>query len=237
MPSIAKINVQEINIHSTDENWFPAFSSEMKKLHRQILVTGLSVTLNINKNYQQDAKNEKFQKEFLTKKSETGRQSPSQTNSESGTNQDHDFVLEKEYHRLRKYDTYILYPLDVTIKSKQELDLSRDFSFVPQKSIAVEIKEPLIFMLNKLHMQYLGSLNEHIGMVNKVARNIHLRPSESPLENPFAWWVYAFNAIIEERKTIKSLAASTGNLVKMRRYIELYKREQSIVAFFYLYSC
>jgi len=239
MPSIAKLSLQEINIHSTDENWFPAFSSEMKKLYRQVLINGLSITLNINKDYQtviSCGKNAKFEKEFLSKKVQTGRQtqSPSQTNSESETTDRNGQYLgddmEKEYYKLRKTDSFLLSPMDVTIKIKQELDLSRDFSFVPQRSIYVDIKEPLIFTLNKADMQYLGSLKEHFRMMNIVSQNIHLRPSESPLENPFAWWVYAFNAIIEQRKNLKSLSTNTGNLLKMRRYIDLYKRNQTIVS-------
>lgn len=235
MPSIAKVNVQEINIHSTDENWFPTFSSDKKKQYRQIFINGFSVTLNINKDYQNVIcydKNAKFEKEFLLKKCETGRQSQSQTISESETgdrNDQLDIDMEKEYHRLRKLETYLLAPMDVTIKTKQELDLSRDFSLVPQTSIFVDIKEPFIFILNKSHMQYLGSLNEHLRMMNIVSQNIHLRPSESPLENPFAWWVYAFNAIIEERKKVKSLSTNASNLLKMRRYIDIYKRNQTIV--------
>jgi len=245
MPSLCKVTLDELNINSTDENWFPAFNSGAKILYRQILLSRLSITLNLNKNYQpyvlSNEYREKFEKEFLERqdslKLDKGVSNFSTMSDRPRINYERlkmflmegeDF-LEKEYIKLQQNDTYLLFPIDATIKIKQHLDLSKDFSSTSQNSIWFETKKPFIFMLNKNHMRYLGSLNEHIRVMNIVKKNIHLRPSESPIENPTAWWIYAIKAINEEQKTIKSLTRNTSNLLKMRRYIDIYKRKQTII--------
>jgi len=250
MPSLAKVTLDELNINTTDENWFPAFSSGSGVLFRQALFSRLSITLNLNKNYQpyvlSNEYREKFEQEFLNRQESVkltkGFSAFSHMSEKPKINYERlkmflmegeDF-LEKEYIKLRENDTYLLFPIDATIKIKQYLDLSKDFSSTSQNSIWIETKKPLIFMLNKNHMRYLGSLNEHIRVMNIVKRNIHLRPSESPIENPLAWWIYAVKAINEEQRTIKSLTRNTANLLKMRRYIDIYKRKQTIVFEFYI---
>jgi len=242
MPSLCKVTLDELNINSTDENWFPTFTSGAKILYRQILLSRLSITLNLNKHYQpyvlSNEYREKFEKEFLERQDSLRLTRGFSTMSDKPKinyerlkmflMEGEDF-LEKEYIKLQQNDTYLLFPLDATIKIKQHLDLSKDFSSMSQNSIWIETKKPLIFMLNKNHMRYLGSLNEHIRVMNIVKKNIHLRPSESPIENPTAWWIYAIKAITEEQKTIKSLTRNTANLLKMRRYIDIYKRKQTII--------
>ena len=238
-----KISLQELTFYPTDETWFPSFDSKSKKQFREIVLIGFSITLNLNEKLKArctfDPVNHRFKKGFEPPKPATKTgitfkldESHQEFNDKMHSNRikkglvEEDELLEREYHLLRQSDTYILFPIDIVIKNKIELDLSRDFSYDPQQSIMIEIKNPVIFMLNKNYMRYLGALNEHIRAMNIVKKNIHLRPTELPKENPIAWWVYAIKAVREERKSVSSLAKNTANLLKMRRYINLYKRKQ-----------
>lgn len=142
-------------------------------------------------------------------------------------------MLEGEYRKLKDHDTYLLFPFDAVIKIKTQLDLSKDFSIEPIRQIWLELKEPIVFVLNNDHVKYLASLNDHINLMRLVQKNIHLRPNEPPKEKPKSWWIYAIKAVTEERKRAGSLLKnSTKNLLNMRKYIDLYKRKQTIVKFF-----
>ncbi len=205
-------------MNSTDANWFPTFTSDPDKIFKQITLTGFSITLNIHEEYQTSKTTKvKFQDELFSKSDKPHLERQTTTT-------------------IREEESYILFPMDFNIKIKQQLDLSQDFSKRPQLAIIIDVKEPFIFMLNKKHMQYLGSLNEHLRVMTIVSKNIHLRPRETPLANPSAWWVYAFNAITEGLKTTKCLVKNTTNLMKMRRYIDIYKRQQSMVIIYQAYS-
>lgn len=137
--------------------------------------------------------------------------------------------LEAEYKKLRENDVYLLFPLDLSIRIKTELDLSKDFENDPQKLVLVDVKESIILMLNKDHMRFLGALNEHLRLMNIVQKNLHLRPIEPPKRRLKEWWKYAVRAVLEERKRQSDFSKDPGSLMKMKKYIDLYKRQQGIV--------
>lgn len=137
--------------------------------------------------------------------------------------------LEAEYKKLRENDVYLLFPLDLTLRFREELDLSKDFENDPQKLVLVDVKEAIILMLNKDHMRFLGALNEHLRLMNIVQKNLHLRPIEPPKRRLKEWWKYAVRAVLEERKRQSDFSKDPGSLWKMKKYIDLYKRQQNIV--------
>jgi len=137
--------------------------------------------------------------------------------------------LEFEYRKLRENDVYLLYPLDMTIRLKKTGDQSKDFHTEPQELLWIETKDPIILMLNKDHMQFLGALSNHFKAMNLVHRNLHLRPNGAPKKMPKEWFIYAIKAVIEDKKRAKDFSKDPSSLIKMKKYIDLYKRQQTIV--------
>ena len=143
-------------------------------------------------------------------------------------------ALELDYLELRKSETFILYPLNISVQINKEISLAKDFTHNFAYHLSIKISDPIILTLNKYHMQYLGALKNHMGRTSIIQKNIHMRPFEFPKEKPAAWWKYAITSVIEERKRQNKFTMSHANLVKMRRYIDLFKRDQTIVRIFYI---
>jgi len=238
---LIKVSFRELNIHTTDEQGFPTFNSASNLHFREINLTGFSITLNLNKQAQQQQAFSGFRrddrKKTTTKLTYANIMThiPSDRKNMVKTSKgryvyDEREALEGEYRKLKEHDTYLLFPFDAMIKIKTQLDLSKDFSVEPIRQVWIEFKDPIIFVLNHDHVKYLAALNDHINLMRIVQKNIHLRPTEPPKEKPYAWWVYAIKAVTEERKRTGSLLKnSTRNLLNMRKYIDLYKRKQTIV--------
>ena len=138
-------------------------------------------------------------------------------------------ALEADYLQLRKNETFILYPLNISAQISKEIKLAKDFTHIFSYHISLNISDPIILTLNKYHMQYMGGLQDHMERTGIIRKNLHMRPFEFPKEKPSAWWKYAITAVIEERKRQNRFTMSHANLLKMRKYIDLYKRSQSIV--------
>ena len=143
---------------------------------------------------------------------------------------DENEALEAEYRKLRDREIFILLPLHVTIKAKKVMVLSRNkLTYDTSQQFWVETSEPIMLMLNKNHMRYIGALNQHIKLLQIVKKNLHLRPTSTPKERPALWWIYAVKSVVEERKRQTKFSRSSTNIMKMRKYVNLYKRKQTFV--------
>jgi hypothetical protein len=126
----------------------------------------------------------------------------------------------------------LLFPLDCVIRIKTQLDLSKDFSEIPIRTMNLDVKDPIIFVINNDHVRYLTSLNDHLNLMKLIQKNIHLRPTVPPSSSPKQWWIYAIKSVTEERKRGGAvLKNSTKHLLNMRKYIDLFKRKQGIVKY------
>jgi len=247
-PSLAKLSLKELSIHTTNENWVPGFFSRMDVRFNEISLCGLSITLNVNKPRKKSTQvtfSDWLQDEVPNRnKMRTHTATPKESNTVNNFNRQTPVLprhrkskyeiinneeLEFEYQKLRENDVYLLYPLDLTVRVKKILDQSRDFQTEPQRLLWIETKDPIIVMLNKDHMQFLGALNNHLKSMNIVHRNLHLRPNGSPKKMPREWLIYAVKAIIEDKKRAKDFSKDPSSFLKMKKYIDLYKRQQTIV--------
>jgi len=237
IPTFVKITLRELNVQSTDENWIPKFNSSPTVQNRQIEIKGLAISLNMN-NYSQQAQQTLY-KPSLHQKSQTNvsnyteekNMSHHQKSVEKGKYYlDESEALEAEYRKLRDRETFILLPIHLTVRMRKQVELPQNgFTVESSQQFWIESIGPVILMLNKNHMRYLGGLSEHIRLISVVQKNIHLRPINPPKEKPGDWLVYACRAVIEERKRQTKFARSSSNLIKMRKYINLYKRHQTLI--------
>lgn len=229
MPGYVKISFQELNIHTTNRDWFPAYTSESDVHYREINFIGLSITLNIAKSVPYGSFPLKTPLEttasplvptYLPRKSLVRiTQTPQPPK---------DMSEDSEDKSSQQNNSYLLFPLNLNVKIKQMLNLTGDVSEEPEKSVWIELKDPMTIIINKNQIQFLRALNEHVSSLNVVQKNIHLRPTQHPKENPKAWWKYAYKALLES-KTMDKLFNNPISVVKMRKYIHLYKIKQNIV--------
>jgi len=235
IPTFVKITLRELNIQSTDEKWVPKFNSSPTTQHRSIEIKGLAISLNMN-NYNQQTQNTLY-KPSLHQKSQTNvsyyteeRNMTHHKNEKGRYFLDEAEALEAEYRKLRDRETFILLPIHLTVRMTKQIELpKKGFGVESSQFFWIESVGPVILMLNKNHMRYLGGLSEHIRLISVVQKNIHLRPINPPKEKPSAWLVYACKAVIEERKRQTKFARSSSNVIKMRKYINLYKRHQTLI--------
>ena len=233
VPGYVKLSLNELSLNTTDSNWYPTFQSASNKvLFKELNLTGLSITLNLtetshrpeneyNNAAQRNKENLSPERKSIIKlfgMEETKEgQSPQPITPHIG----------EETHET---NMYFLFPINVTVQIKRNLDLSQDFTNEPEKSVAILIKDPLIVMLNHYQIKFLKVLNQHLSSLNIVQKNLHLRPVEPPKENPKAWWKYAYKVVVEHME--KNLIYKSALLpLKMRKYINLYKSKQNIVSF------
>jgi hypothetical protein len=89
-----------------------------------------------------------------------------------------------------------------------------------------------MFVINNTNLKFISAFADHLELINIVRKNIHLRPHDPPKERPQAWWVYAISAVKDERKRLTTIIKSSAkNLLNMRKYIDLYKRKQTLVRY------
>ncbi len=235
--------MKELSFHTTNDNWIPGYNSKMDVSYREISICGLSITLNVNtpqgktshvtfsdwlEDHQKKSHTSKSDK-IMTKIKFKPVSPVLQRNKETQIEIKSKEELEFEFMKLRENDVYLLCPLDFTVRIKTTFDLSKDFHNEPQELYWIQTKDPIIFMLNKDHMQFLGALNDHLKSMSIVHRNIHLRPNGPPKKMPREWWIYAVRAIIEDKKRGTDFSRDPASLIKMKKYIDLYKRQQTIV--------
>ena len=231
-------------MHTTDPNWIPGFISNRKMQHREVSIIGLSITLNVNKTettnnvgswFDNDMKGKHYRSKpsktvinlktnDMLKRSKTEPPMPSFRKAETNTQE-----VEFEYRKLRENDMYLLFPLDLTLRVKKHLDLSQDFDKEPKTLFWLEVKDAIIFMLNRDNMRFLTALNNHFKSMGIVHKNLHLRPTQPPKAQPKEWLIYAVRAVLEEKRRVSDFAKNPASLHKMKKYIDLYKRQQNIV--------
>ncbi|CAD8200188.1 unnamed protein product [Paramecium octaurelia] len=128
----------------------------------------------------------------------------------------------------KKDDQMILTPIDIEIK----YTLNRNYEQLTQpiQVLSIVVKSPIIIQLNKEQKEYLIKLNEALSSQEVIQDNFHLRPTKD-IKNAYSeWWKYFIKSIILKQKSKKlDLGYSSKKLVLMKRYIELYKRKQTII--------
>ncbi|CAD8151455.1 unnamed protein product [Paramecium octaurelia] len=128
----------------------------------------------------------------------------------------------------KKEEQHLLSSIDITVKLtmyKNQEELSQ-----PIQSIEVTVDNPIIFQINKESKNYLVKLNEVLQNLEIVQDNFHFRPKCEVKANYSEWWKYLINAVMQNQKNHKlDLGYSSRRLVLMKRYIELYKRKQTII--------
>lgn len=240
VPTFVKISLQELFVQATDEKWQPKLNSAAdNKYFRIIDIKGFSISLNTNKDsrliyspyYRYDKKAHQTDSNLppsfvMDQQSKKG----SHTHFEKVRPfMDEAEALEAEYRKLRDRETLLLLPLSFSIRTKKETVMAGDFTFQTSQEFLVDINEPVTLTLSKIHMQYLGGLSQHAKLISIVQKNIHLRPQDLPKEKPSSWWVYAIKSVNEERKRQTKFSRDSANLLRMRKYMDLYKRKQTLV--------
>ncbi|CAD8061056.1 unnamed protein product [Paramecium sonneborni] len=128
----------------------------------------------------------------------------------------------------KKEEQQLLSPIDISIKlviNKNQDELGK-----PIQNLTINIDTPIIFQLNKESKSYLLKLNEVLQNLEIVQDNFHFRPKCEVKNNYGEWWKYLINAVMQNQKNHKlDLGYSSRRLVLMKRYIELYKRKQTII--------
>ncbi|CAD8184925.1 unnamed protein product [Paramecium pentaurelia] len=128
----------------------------------------------------------------------------------------------------KKEEQHLLNPIDIIVKLtmyKNQEELSQ-----PIQSVEVTIDNPIIFQINKESKNYILKLNEVLQNLEIVQDNFHFRPKCEVKANYSEWWKYLINAVMQNQKNHKlDLGYSSRRLVLMKRYIELYKRKQTII--------
>ena len=252
-PSLAKLSIKELSLHTTDHNWIPGFNSNRQTHHRELSIIGLSITLNVNKTEQASHvanwfESEKATKQFRSRPSKTVINLKQSTENNNNNNPSYKRTktelpaepkkkyqtpqqdVELEYRKLRENDVYLLFPLDFTVRMKKHMDLSKDFDVDPKSLLWIEVKDAIILMLNKDHMRFIMALSSHFKSMGIVHKNLHLRPTQSPKMQPKEWFIYAIRATLEDRRRVNDFAKNPASWQKMKKYIDLYKRQQTIVS-------
>ncbi|CAD8117933.1 unnamed protein product [Paramecium sonneborni] len=129
----------------------------------------------------------------------------------------------------KKEDQMILTPIDIEIKYM----INRNYEQLTQpiQILQILIKSPIIIQLNKNQKDYLIKLNETLQCQEVIQDNFHLRPIKEIQKASYSeWWKYLIKSTILKQKIKKlDLSYSSKKLVLMKRYIELYKRKQTII--------
>ena len=237
VPTFLKISFRELNIQSTDQSWIPKFNATPEIHYRIIDIKGLAISINMN-NDGQLFYNSQYRPATHKHGIKTQSSSMFDENKRRASNAsekaryfiDENEALEAEYRKLRDRETFILLPIHATVRAKKMLVLSKNkLTYETSQQFLIDTNEPIMLMLNKNHMRYIGALSQHIKLMSIVQKNIYLRPMNSPKERPGLWWIYAIKSVVEERKRQTKFARSSTNILKMRKYVNLYKRKQNIV--------
>jgi len=253
-PSLAKLSIKELSVHTTDQNWIPGFNSDRKTEYREVSIIGLSITLNVNKSEAASNVANWFESDKATKQFRSGPSktvinlTKSENNYKPENNnykrsrtellfqpmkrvQTNTQEVEFEYRKLRENDVYLLFPLDLTVRVKKHLDLSQDFDVDAKLLFWIEVKDAIILMLNKDHMRFIMALSNHFKSMSIVQKNLHLRPTQPPRVQAKEWFIYAIRATLEDlkRERVSDFLKNPASLHKMKKYIDLYKRQQTII--------
>lgn len=238
-PSIMKMSFQTLTVYPTDKDGSVSFNTEYENANRCVQIFRFYIALNFSPPEQKKEefkKKENFRRSYnpnalneVSPSSKLEQYSPNGKES-SQHHRHHDLNIDQQYDKIKDCDSYFLFPMDVILKISTVQDTGPDFLKKPQNFINLQVLDPIILLINSQTTKYLTSLNNHLSIMQIVQKNLHLRPLETPSENYRAWWRYAIKAVREERKRSESLSqVSAQKLIKMRTYINLYKRKQTIV--------
>ena len=125
--------------------------------------------------------------------------------------------------------SYLLFPTNFNIKIVSRLDFSDNTNNIPYQSINIDLNDPITFLLSPEQIKFIEALNSHIQNLTKIHKNIHLRPIKRLKDDVKGWWRYAIRAVTEKCER-DQVYKKSWSLIKMRKYISLYKRHQHIVS-------
>ena len=231
-----RLSFQELNFHPAKNTRSPPNTHS-----KEISVVGLTITLNINKETPSASQN-KTEKNHQKNKTSSN---PTQTSKNkekhvsykdeipefkmnlSPSNKDQTVDLKDD--DTSQTTAYLLFPTNISIKITSRLDFSDDTSNIPYQSINIDLNDPITLILSPEQIKFIEALNNHILNLTKIHKNIHLRPIKRLKDDVKGWWRYAIRAVTEKCER-DQVYKKSWSLIKMRRYINLYKRHQHIVS-------
>lgn len=219
--SVMKISFKELSIYPTDKDGNVCYNSEYSRTNQCIQLVKFAVAVNV------------FSKE-LQNESEKDSRDPGRSilSTEKGGNttekaKNSEYELDKKYHRLKTFDSYLLAPTDMLLYLSTERDVHSTRFRKPQVSVKVHVPDPVILLLNNQTTAFLTAFANSMNMMKVVQKNLHLRPLETPTENVKGWWKYAIRSIREQKK--KHPYATPEGMMRWGNYKALYMRKQNIV--------
>lgn len=233
-PAVMKISFQDLTLHPTDADGKALYNNELKAATRCIRIFKLSVAINFSSKLYNQQNRPRSANQNMGDRSEL---SPSEVNFGTRTQLTNKSDLadpndEEEYSRIRDNDSYFMLPLDLTILVGNKNDPKDDYLQKSKKFINIELNEPLILLANKIIMKYLTSLSQNFKVMQIVQKNLHLRPLDIPKNNEKVWWKYAISAVIEDLQRKNAIGLnSLWKRDNKRKYIDLWKRKQTIVIY------
>ena len=243
-PAVLKMSFQELILFPTDSEGNAAYNNELESSTRTIQIMRFYIAINFSEQIQSAKKRpttRRYATAFPKKNSEKASDEKNMFSSDksnrtaTGNNDQNAEVLNnqkinEEYQKIRDNDYYFILPFDFTIKMGKNCDSTSENLHIPKTYLNIQLQESLILLVNKHITKYLTSLNQHFSVMKIVQKNLHLRPMQTPKENSGAWWRYAFQAIVEDHKRNTHAARNSAwRTMKMRKYIEFFKRKQTIV--------
>lgn len=236
-PAVMKISFQDLILFPTDSEGHATYNTDLDSYTRTIQVVRFYVAINFSNN--------KYKRKKLRHARTSPQLDPLKLNTHiksSPARPEHPEIVddddeigesndEEEYRKIRDNDFYFILPMDLLAHIGKNDYSNHDGINKPKSYVHIHMQEPLIMLANKLLIKYITCLNHHFSMMKTVQKNLHLRPLVTPRENAVVWWVYAIKAVVEDLKRGSDLArSSVWKILRMRRYIDLYKRKQDIVA-------
>lgn len=243
-PSVMKIAFQQLILFPTDSEGNAAYNTDLGQYTRTIQIMRFYIAINFSN--KDPTSKKKPGRRYATSKyfSDTHHRSPSSGLKSSPINikagvTDHtpkaeddsdELRIEEEYQKIRDNDSYFILPLDFMMRIGKNQDASDANVNKPKSFMHIYLQESLIVFANKLLTKYITCLNQHVSVMKIVAKNLHLRPTQTPRENRVNWWKYAIQAVIEDLKRGQFVASnSIWKTLRNRKYIDFFKKKQDIV--------
>lgn len=243
VPAVLKIGIQEIILFPTDREGNAMYNTEIDNYTRTIKIMKFSVAINVSNNPK--FKNKKT--ELHHSPTENSPSSPSKVNKSTKGSSTKlktpksdifhldpifcgELDIEEEYIKICDNDSYFILPIDITLRMGKNFGVTHEVQNVPKAILHIELKDCLMILVNKPITKYIVMLNQYTNVMNVVQKNLHLRPVYTPSENKRAWWRYAIKSVVEEINRRKDFSAiSAWKMNQMKKYIDLFKRNQNIV--------
>lgn len=217
-PFEINVKVDKLKIFPTDENWVSEVFNKGKKPNRKKFeVTGFAISLKTGSSHPSG--------------SQGGLDPKGNLGSKGGSRAGRSYRSQRDRIKSR----YILFPfmfhVHLTLKKQDYFDVSDErFS-----TLEIHMKNPLILSLapDQIHILLLAATT--LNDLMKIHSNFHLRPgldiSPGGLDSKTsqAWWKYAINAVIAERRTNWSFYKAYRMYKLYERYVIFFKRQKKLV--------